>query len=132
MILARPNAVRRCAALRMLAVLGALAFSLSGCANPNFIGIQDFGYIVGNVVDQNGKPVQNALVGTTGASGAAAVSTGPNGGFTIQNVAVGEQTITVNPPPGYSSPGSPITVIVVKGQGVSAGNIVIQNLLPQT
>lgn len=116
----------------MLAVLGALAFSLAGCANPNYIGIQDFGYIVGNVVDQNGKPVQNAFVTSTGASGAAAVSTGANGGFTIQNVAVGQQTVSVNPPPGYAAPAGPVTVIVAKGMGVSAGNIVIQSVLPAT
>jgi hypothetical protein len=117
--------------LRTLAILGVLAFSLAGCANPNGIGIQDFGYIIGNVVDQNGKPVQGAFVTTTGASGAASVTTGANGGFTLQNVAVGQQMVSVNPPPGYSTP-SPVTVIVVKGQGVSAGNIVITNEMPQT
>ncbi len=117
--------------LRSLAAFCALAFALTGCADPNFIGIQDFGYIVGNVVDQNGKPVQGALVTSTGVTGAPA-TTGPNGSFSIQNVAVGQQTVTVNPPGGYSAPAAPITVIVVKGQGVSAGNIVIQNLLPAT
>jgi hypothetical protein len=133
MIPARSNAVHRGACLRALAAIGLLTLSLAGCANPNFIGVQDFGYIVGNVVDQNGKPVANAFVTSTGASGAASVSTGPNGGFTIQNVAVGEQQVTVTPPAGYAAPaGGPVTVIVVKNQGVSAGNIVIQNVLPAT
>lgn len=106
-----------------------LTFSLCGCADPNFIGVQDFGYVVGNVVDSNGKPIANALVQITGGNSLSS-ATGPSGGFTIQNVAAGEQTITVTAV-GYASP-APVTVIVVKDQGVQAGNIVMQSVLPAT
>jgi len=105
------------------------SFSISGCANPNFIGVQDFGYVVGNVVDQNGKPIVNALVTVTGTSNGGSGYTGATGGFNIQNVAVGEQTITASAA-GYGSLASPVTVIVVKNQGVQAGNLVLQSVLP--
>jgi hypothetical protein len=111
------------------AVLGAvLACSLTGCPNPSFIGVQDFGYIVGNVVDQNGKAIPNALVTSTGTNVPA--RTGPDGGFTLQNVATGEQTVSATAA-GFQ-PSTPVTVIVVKNQGVSAGNIALQSATPPT
>ena len=114
----------------MLVVLSfVLAGSLTGCPNPNFIGVQDYGYIVGNVVDQNGKAIPNALVTATGTNGTA--RTGPNGQYSLQNVATGEQTVTASAP-GYQPQSSPITVIVVQGQGVSAANIVLQSATPTT
>jgi hypothetical protein len=106
----------------------ALAGSLTGCPSPNYIGVQDYGYIVGNVIDQNNKGIANALVTATGTNGTA--RTGPTGGFSLQNVATGEQTVTVSAA-GYL-PGSPVTVIVVQGQGVQAGNIVLQSATPTT
>jgi hypothetical protein len=106
-----------------------LAVSFSGCANPNYIGIQNYGYIVGNVVDQNGKAISNAFVYATGTTQTA--RTGPDGGFNIQNVAVGEQTVTAQAA-GYQPQGSPVTVIVTQNAGVQAGNIVLQAATPQT
>jgi hypothetical protein len=106
-----------------------LALSFSGCANPNYIGVQNYGYIVGNVVDQNGKPIANAFVYATGTTQTS--HTGPDGGFNIQNVAVGEQTVTAQAA-GYQPQGSPVTVIVVQNQGVQAGNIVLQSATPAT
>ncbi len=112
------------------AALGAvLAWSLAGCANPNYIGVQDYGYIVGNVVDQNGKPIPNALVTSTGTNNTS--RTGADGGFNIQNVATGEQTVTANAA-GYQPLATPVTVIVVQNQGVQAGNIVLQSATPAT
>jgi hypothetical protein len=67
-------------------------------------------------------------VTATGTNGTA--RTGPTGGFSLQNVATGEQTVTVSAA-GYL-PGSPVTVIVVQGQGVQAGNIVLQSATPTT
>jgi TolB protein len=118
----------------MRAVIAALAgvllsLSLSGCANPNYIGIQNYGYIVGNVVDQTGKPISNAFVYATGTTQTA--HTGPDGGFNIQNVAVGEQTVTAQAA-GYQPQGSPVTVIVTQNAGVQAGNIVLATATPAT
>jgi hypothetical protein len=107
--------------LRALLLAGA-TLAIAGCANPNFIGVQDYGYIVGNVVDQGGKPIAGALVSTTGTTYTA--NSNPDGSFNLQHVATGEQTISVTAA-GYSRPATPITVIVVKDQGVSAGNIAL-------
>jgi hypothetical protein len=102
--------------------LGAFALAaIVGCADPNFIGLQDFGTINGNVVDQNGKAVQGAVVSSTG-TGGNGVSTQSGGAFNLVNVAVGEQTVTVTAA-GYQS--ATATVIVVKNGNVTAGNVVI-------
>ena len=106
-----------------------VAASLTGCPNPNFIGVQDYGYIVCNVVDQNGKAIPNALVTATGTNGTA--RTGSTGGFNLQNVATGEQTVSASAA-GYQPQSAPVTVIVVQGQGVQAGNIVLQSATPAT
>jgi hypothetical protein len=105
-----------------LATVGALALGLlAACANPNFIGLQDYGTVNGNVVDQNGKPISQALVSITGAN--QGVYTQSNGAFNLVNVAVGEQTVSASAA-GYTTNNS-TTVIVVKNQNVSAGNIVL-------
>jgi hypothetical protein len=106
-----------------------LACSLGACANPSYIGVQDYGYIVGNVLDQNGKPIPNALVTSTGTNQTA--RSGVDGGFNLQNVATGEQTINVQAA-GYEPLATPVTVIVVQNQGVQAGNIVLQSATPAT
>jgi hypothetical protein len=113
-----------------IALLGAfVACSLTGCPNPSFIGVQDFGYIVGNVVDQNGKPIANAIVTSTGTN--VPSRTGVDGGFNLQNVATGEQTVTATAA-GYQPQATPLTVIVVKNQGAQAGNITLQSATPAT
>ncbi|MBD5654263.1 MAG: carboxypeptidase regulatory-like domain-containing protein [Candidatus Eremiobacteraeota bacterium] len=104
-------------------VLGLLAAgSLAACADPNFIGLQDYGTVNGNVVDQNGKPVPTAVVSVTGTTGIP-FTTQTDGAFNLTNVAVGEQTITVNAA-GYA-PNNSTTVIVVKNQNATVGNVVI-------
>jgi len=122
----KPAAMRRLVAVSLAA---AMAWMLGGCANPNFIGVQDYGYIVGNVIDQNGKPIPNALVTATGTNQPA--RTGPDGAFNLQNVATGEQTVTATAA-GYEPQATPVTVIVVTGTGVQAGNIVLHSATPAT
>jgi hypothetical protein len=129
MTAARFHAARPIVCLRAALAAVALAFSLSGCANPNGIGVQDFGYIVGNVTDSSGKPIVNAIVQVTGTNSGSGY-TGASGGFTIQNVAVGEQTLTATAV-GYAT-SAPVTVIVTKDTGVTAPTIVLQSVLPQT
>jgi hypothetical protein len=71
-------------------------------------------------VSSAGQPVTGAEVSATGST--MPVSSATNGGFTLMNVAVGEQTITVYAP-GYTT--ATATVIVTANQSVNAGNIAI-------
>lgn len=115
---AQPGPARR-------GVLGALcALVLAGCANPNFIGVQDYGTIIGNVVDGGGKPIVGALVSATGTS--STFRTVGDGSFSLPQVAVGTQTLGVSAP-GYYPPGTTPSVVVTKNGTASAGNIVLQS-----
>jgi hypothetical protein len=114
--------------LRWATGVAALAFAagaFAGCANPNLIGVQDYGYIVGNVTDQNSKPVAGALVSATGTTTTS--RTDDKGNFNLQNVAIGEQTVTIQAA-GYGS--GTATAIVVKNQGVTVPTVTIKSTLP--
>jgi hypothetical protein len=122
---------------RDLALLGAVAFATllgsKGC-DSNYIGVQDYGSVIGNVVDQSGKPIPNAFVRITGTTTTS--TTGPMGAFTIVHVAVGEQTVTAYAA-GYDGQAT-ADVIVVKDKTASAGNLSLlattapQHLMQQT
>ncbi len=96
--------------------------TLAGCANPNFIGVQDYGTIIGNVVDGNGKPIAGALVSATGSS--STFRSAGDGSFTLPQVAIGTQTLSVSAP-GYAPPATQPSVVVPKNGTVAAGNIVL-------
>jgi hypothetical protein len=85
--------------MRKLWVLG-FVFLLSlganggGCSNPNAVGVQQYGTIVGRILDAtNNRPVANVLVSVgslyTGYSD-------PNGAFTLSNIPIGHQTVTAS------------------------------------
>jgi hypothetical protein len=122
---------------RDLALLGALALGTllgaKGC-DSNYIGVQDYGAVIGNVVDQAGKPVVNAFVRVTGSTTTG--STDPKGGFLIQHVAIGQQTLTVYAA-GFNGQAT-MDVVVEKDKTASAGNMQLlsstapQHLLQQT
>ncbi len=95
-----------------------MTVALPGCANPAFIGVQDYGSIYGNAVSSSGSAIGNALVSATGTT--STVLTTPTGSFALPNVAVGEQTLSISAP-GYRT--ASMTVIVVKGQSANAGNV---------
>lgn len=80
--------------LASVLLLGAAGNS-GGCQpDPNHIGVQDFGSIVGRVIDaKTNQPVNTALVavGTT-----VTATTDTQGAFTLTNVPAGTQTITVS------------------------------------
>jgi hypothetical protein len=101
------------AALAMGTLLGD-----KGC-DSNYIGVQDYGTVIGNVVDQAGKPISNALVRVTGSTGTS--STDPKGGFYLQHVAVGEQTVTAYAA-GYNGSAT-CDAIVAKDKTASCGNM---------
>jgi biotin carboxyl carrier protein len=101
-------------------LLGIALLALAGCADPNLIGVQDYGTIYGNAVSSTGQPISNALVSATGIVATGYSST--TGYFSLTMVAVGEQTVTVSSP-GYAT--ATADVIVTKGQPVNAGNLVL-------
>ncbi len=89
--------------MRKLWVLG-FVFLLSlganggGCSNPNGVGVQQFGTIVGRVLDAtNNRPVGNVLVSVGSLYTA---YTDPNGAFTLSNIPIGHQSVTASAP-GY-------------------------------
>ncbi len=99
---------------------------LAGCANPNFIGVQDYGTIYGNVIDSAGKPIGGALVSATG--GANPVTSNGNGSFRLPQISVGTQTVSVSAP-GFGPPAAPVQVLVVKDVETSVGNITLPSTI---
>jgi hypothetical protein len=71
-----------------------VALALSGCApNPNGMGVADFGWVDGNVVDsQSGQPIPGATV----AVGNVVALSSSAGYFRLDNVPVGTQTIRIS------------------------------------
>ncbi len=73
--------------------LSALPAVAAGCANPNGGGVQDFGTIVGRVVDsKTQQPVPNGLLNV----GLITSHLDNQGGFVLTNVPVGQQTVNIN------------------------------------
>jgi hypothetical protein len=100
----------------LLTLLGA-----KGC-DSNYIGVQEYGSIQGNAVDQKGRPISGAIVYV---GSLATIRSGPDGSFLLPHVPSGEQT--VNASLGGYQTGS-ATIIVTKDKQVSAGNIVLTQL----
>ncbi len=90
-----------------------------GC-DSTYIGVQDYGTIIGNVVDGGGKPIAGALVNSTGST--ATFRTSGDGAFTLARIAVGQQTVRAQAA-GYAT--NTADVIVAKDQSVAAGNIAL-------
>ena len=96
------------------------AATLAGCANPNFIGIQDYGTVYGNVVDSGGKPIGEALLSATGST--STIRSNGDGSFKLPQISVGTQTISASAP-GYGS--ATTSILVVKDTETSVGNIAL-------
>jgi hypothetical protein len=85
--------------MRKLWVLG-FVFLLSlganggGCSNPNAVGVQEYGTIVGRVLDAtNNQPVGNVLISVGSLYTA---YTDPSGAFSLSNIPIGHQTVTAS------------------------------------
>lgn len=85
--------------MRKLWVLG-LVFLLGlganggGCSNPNAVGVQQYGTIVGRILDAtNNRPVGNALVSVGSIYTA---YSDPTGAFTLSNIPIGHQEVTAS------------------------------------
>lgn len=89
--------------MRKLWVLGfilllSLGANGGGCGNPNSVGVQQFGTIVGRVLDAtNNRPVSGVLVSV---GSLYTTYTDAKGGFTLSNIPIGSQQLTANAP-GY-------------------------------
>jgi hypothetical protein len=98
--------------MRKLWVLGfVLLLSLGanggGCTNPNAVGVQQYGSIVGRVLDAtNNRPVSGVLVSV---GSLYTTYTDPTGGFRLSNIPIGMQQVTANAP-GYATNGTPARV----------------------
>ena len=93
------------------------ALVVTACANPNAIGVQDSGTVVGRVYDaRTNQPLNGVIVSvgslTTGHSG-------PDGSFSLAQVPTGEQTLTVYALPGYLTP-APVQILVQSNQTTAA------------
>jgi hypothetical protein len=106
----------------VVGLLALLAFPVAGCSpNPNALGVTDTGTVTGRLVDGRTptQPIQQALVSIGTQTYRLAPS--DNGAFTIANVPVGTQTVSITAI-GYQ----PVTlqVVVRKDQttDISVGN----------
>ena len=109
--------------LRLYGVLGAtMLWAAAGCVNPNAIGVQDTGSIYGRVIDaRTEQPIVNAIVSVNSVLNQ---KTGANGAFSISNVPVGTQTLTV-----YANGYQTTTVqgvVVAKNTATDAGLVSLQ------
>lgn len=94
-----------------------------GCNNPNAIGVQQYGTVVGRVLDAtNNRPVPNALVSVGSIYTAYA---DPGGAFSIRNVPIGPQDVTASSP-GYER--NSIHTRIHQDQTVSVGYLRIMPL----
>lgn len=85
--------------MRKLWVLG-FVFLLSlgadggGCSNPNAVGVQQYGTIVGRILDATtNRPVANVLISVGSLYTA---YSDPNGAFTLSNIPIGHQDVTAS------------------------------------
>lgn len=96
-----------------------------GCAPANVVGVQDYGTVVGRVLDATtNKPVPGALVSV------GSLYTGRSdilGGFTISGVPVGSQVVIARAP-GFTSASASITI--TKNTTTSAGYVRLDPSLP--
>jgi hypothetical protein len=111
----------RVAAFAALAVLAAL---LPACVNPNAIGEQNSGSIIGRVYDaKTNQPIVHAIVSV---NSLLAGSTDGSGAFSIPNVPIGIQQVTVRAV-GYATYTSG-DIAVTTGKTSDAGLIPLQPL----
>ncbi len=94
-----------------------------GCSNPNAIGVQQYGTVVGRILDAtNNRPVPNALVSVGSIYTAYADATGA---FQVPNVPIGPQDVTATAP-GYER--NSVRTRIREKQAVSVGYLRIMPL----
>lgn len=114
--------------MRFLAVSFVLLLGATGngggCSNPNAIGVQQYGTIVGRVLDAtDNRPVPNALIYVGSLYTAYSDATGA---FTLTQIPIGHQPVTASSP-GYER--HRITATVHQNETTNVGYI---RILPVT
>lgn len=100
---------------------------LAACDNPNGGGVADYGIIVGRVLNsQNQLPISIGTV-SVGSTTVLNLSTADQGGFVLQNIPIGTQTLIINAP-GYNPHQEQIQIL--KDQTSQAGDGGIVRLDP--
>lgn len=78
-----------------------VGITLAACENPNGQGVADFGTIIGRVLNsQNQQPISIGTV-SVGSTIVLNLSTSDQGGFVLQRVPIGTQTLVISAP-GYN------------------------------
>lgn len=97
-----------------------------GCSDPSHIGVQEYGSIVGRVIDaKTSAPIGNALVSV----GSLYTATTDNqGAFILKTIPAGDQTVSASAP-GYIT--QTVDVDVKKDQTVSADYIKLPVVNPR-
>lgn len=94
----------------ILTLAAALALSLTGCPNPNAIGVQQFGAIAAHcVLASNGQPVAGALVSASSTL-ICPGGTDASGNCTIPQVPMGSSWTVTADAPGLHGSVFPVTV----------------------
>ena|SRR5581483_8943519 len=110
-----------------LAALGLVvlfALGASGC-NNSVVGVQDYGSVTGRVIDSgSNQPIANALI-SVGSLYTAYADRG--GAFTVPNIPVGPQTITIRAP-GYQT--TAVVAHIRKDQTFSVNYIALRQTNP--
>jgi hypothetical protein len=97
-LIAKEAIMRKLWVLGLVFLLG-LGANGGGCSNPNAVGVQQYGTIVGRVLDAtNNRPIANVLVSVGSIYTA---YSDPRGAFTLSNIPIGHQQVTASAP-GYT------------------------------
>ena len=104
------------------AAIAVIGLGFAACVNPNAIGVQDTGTIAGRLIDANSQqPIANAIVSVNSVLNQ---RTNAGGVFTITNVPIGVQSLTIYAN-GYQTQTVP-NISVVKNQTSQVGLISLQ------
>jgi hypothetical protein len=121
-LIAKENSMRKLWVLGFVFLLS-LGANGGGCSNPNAVGVQQFGTIVGRILDAtNNRPVANVLVSVGSLYTA---YSDPNGAFTLSNIPIGHQVVTARMQ-GYED--NSLTVVVHQDQTTNSGYLRIMPL----
>ncbi|HET7815152.1 MAG TPA: carboxypeptidase-like regulatory domain-containing protein [Candidatus Baltobacteraceae bacterium] len=115
--------MRRFWILGAMLLLG-LGANGGGCSNPNGGGVQQFGTIVGRVLDAtNNRPVGGVLVSV---GSLYTTYTDPQGAFRLINIPIGNQDVSAN------SPGFAVGTVRAKVRDGQTANIGYMRIVPLT
>jgi len=95
------------ARMAVASLVAAASLGLWGCPNPNDIGVQQYGIVKATCGQaSNGQPVANALVTASSVT----AETDSTGVAILNNVPIGQHTITADAPGLHGQSASPVTV----------------------